>query len=501
MRKNIITILLLCIVTLGLALSGCSGGNSGGVVSGSSGSIISGVASLGTTTSGAVSIKDSSVPAQERTTTINRNGSYAVNVSGLRPPFMVRATWRDNSGNSRMYSVSSTGGRTNINPFSDTAVAAAAEDMDPDDLYARPDAGRYRRTSENLERVINSLRTVLAPLFALYQTSGNPITDDDDNENENSGLRAMFRDVRFVTNSGTVIVTSRQTGAVIFSGPLNDLSSGTFYPANMPAGTGSNACTYTYSAWGACQSDNTQTRTMLTSSPAGCTGTPILSQACVSVPPTPTPCTYTYSSWSACLSDNTQIRTDLTSSPAGCTGMPILSQACTYIPPACTYNYSVWGACQSNNTQTRTMLSSSPTGCTGTPVLSQSCTYVPPVTACTSFTYSAWGTCTNGTQTRTVLTSLPAGCTGGTPALSQSCTPPTPVCGSCHAIPPSTGKHSFHVSSMGYACSTCHGAGYSSTAVTAATHSNGVKDVVSTLNYNATTGTCGSPGCHGSRSW
>ena len=34
-----------------------------------------------------------------------------------------------------MYSVSMTGGRTNINPISDTAVAAAANGTDPDDLF------------------------------------------------------------------------------------------------------------------------------------------------------------------------------------------------------------------------------------------------------------------------------------------------------------------------------------------------------------------------------
>jgi len=43
-------------------------------------------------------------------------------------------------------------------------------------------------------------------------------------------------------------------------------------------------------------------------------------------------------------------------------------------------------------------------------------------TTCTSFTYSAWGTCTNGTQTRTVISSSPSGCTGGNPVLTQSCT-------------------------------------------------------------------------------
>src|SRR3990172_5734882 len=48
-----------------------------------------------------------------------------------------------------------------------------------------------------------------------------------------------------------------------------------------------------------------------------------------------------------------------------------------------------------------------------------------PVT-CTSFAYSAWGTCNNGVQTRTVTSSSPSGCTGGSPVLSQSCTTSTP---------------------------------------------------------------------------
>ncbi|MGC2062546.1 MAG: hypothetical protein WA610_06175 [Thermodesulfovibrionales bacterium] len=92
---------------------------------------------------------------------------------------------------------------------------------------------------------------------------------------------------------------------------------------------------------------------------------------------------FTYSAFAACQSNNTQTRTVISSSPSGCTGgTPVLSQACTFVPPvtACTsFTYSDFGACQSNNTQTRTVISSSPSGCTGgTPVLSQACTFVPP---------------------------------------------------------------------------------------------------------------------------
>jgi len=50
-------------------------------------------------------------------------------------------------------------------------------------------------------------------------------------------------------------------------------------------------------------------------------------------PPPPSACIYTYSDWGACQPDGTQTRAVSTATPAGCTGTPVLSQSCTYIPP------------------------------------------------------------------------------------------------------------------------------------------------------------------------
>ena len=44
-------------------------------------------------------------------------------------------------------------------------------------------------------------------------------------------------------------------------------------------------CTYIYSAWGACQSNGTQTRTVVSSSPENCRGTSVTSQPCTYIPP------------------------------------------------------------------------------------------------------------------------------------------------------------------------------------------------------------------------
>ena len=269
MSKNFTNILLFFGVTLSLIVSGCGSANSPTASSATdaSQSTVYGVASLATTTDGTVSVKDSSTTPQEKTVAISSNGSYTADVSGLTAPFVLKASGTDQAGeNNVLYSLSTNGGRANINQVSDTAVAAAAEDQDADRtiLYSRFNHYEHHRTSDKFEEIIERLRTVLAPLFALYQVSGNPVTDDegDDNEHSSSGLRALLRDVSFKVTNGTVTVTNKATGSIIFSGPLKDLASGTFYPENMPAVSGgATACTYTYSDWGVCQSDSTQIRT------------------------------------------------------------------------------------------------------------------------------------------------------------------------------------------------------------------------------------------------
>ncbi len=78
-------------------------------------------------------------------------------------------------------------------------------------------------------------------------------------------------------------------------------------------------------------------------------------------------------------------------------------------------------------------------------------------------------------------------------------TPPPTGCTGCHAIPPATGRHAKH-QGEGVGCGTCHGSGYSSTAVNAATHNDGTKNVAAAAGFNATSRTCANS-CHGSETW
>jgi predicted CxxxxCH...CXXCH cytochrome family protein len=87
------------------------------------------------------------------------------------------------------------------------------------------------------------------------------------------------------------------------------------------------------------------------------------------------------------------------------------------------------------------------------------------------------------------------GATNETPAWTQTGV----SCTWCHSTNPTTGEHQLHIG-RGYACSECHGTGYSSTTVVKATHVNGTVEKDPSLNWNSQAKSC-DPSCHGSESW
>ena len=381
-----------------------------------------------------VSLKDSASPPGVHQTTPDADGAYSFDATGLHAPYLLIGEVSAGSSSLKLYSVAATNGRTDITAATTQEFEANHADGGSRDGGSCGDGNEGDHHVLTRAELLTRLQTVLAPLFSAFHVSF-PLT-----QSETSALHALLMEVQFSVDDGAVLVTNRQTRKTIFTGELSNLAAGIFTPANMPVPGGTNACTYTYSAWGSCQSNGTQSRTVVSSTPAGCSGTPVLTQKCTPPPPV-NACTYTYSIWGSCQSNGTQSRTVVSSTPAGCSGTPVLTQSGTPPVTSCTYTYSAWGTCGSNGMQSRAVVSSTPAGCTGTPVLTQSCT--PPVTSCT-YTYSAWGTCgSNGMQSRTVMSSTPAGCTG-TPMLSQSCTPPVtnPVtfagvvsaCTSCHGM-------------------------------------------------------------------
>lgn len=254
----------------------------------------------------------------------------------------------------------------------------------------------------------------------------------------NSGLVATltFKALRSVSSTTnniryTFIGQDNETDSDVIEegGSANDLLSSV---SGIRALVGAPVCTdYNYSAWDTCQSNGTQTRTVVAGIPSDCSGgaTPDLTQSCTYTPPI---CAdYNYSPWGACQQDRTQTRTVLSGIPEGCDvnggAIPVLSQECYNPdnPPECTsHTYGDWGVCQTNGTQTRTVVSSVPDGCSGgvVPETFQLCTNTP--LPCTGYEYSEWGECQpDNMESRTVISGIPAGCIGGEmPITIGSCT-------------------------------------------------------------------------------
>lgn len=90
---------------------------------------------------------------------------------------------------------------------------------------------------------------------------------------------------RLARSSGTYTITASKTGYVGASRQVTVPRQGTVTVDWALSRVGVQPCTYTYGAFGPCQANGTQTRTVLSSSPAGCTGTPVLTQSCSVTPP------------------------------------------------------------------------------------------------------------------------------------------------------------------------------------------------------------------------
>ncbi len=169
--KSLHAVLLAILLTLPLIACGGSGG--GGNSSSSTPSdttktvsLVSGVAATGAPMSGNVYLKDSD-GTDLGPVTIDTDGSFKFDVTGLTPPFFLYA--EDNAGNI-YYSVAMGPGTANINPLTDLAVAAAAGVGDPAKVYDDPDGHPF--TQDDLDSAIVEILNVLKDMIAKCGADG-----------------------------------------------------------------------------------------------------------------------------------------------------------------------------------------------------------------------------------------------------------------------------------------------------------------------------------------
>lgn len=222
--------IILTLIVAVLLLAGC--GSGGGSISSQ---VVSGNAAVGAPLAGQVSLKDSSSPPQQKTTVIGSDGSFAFDVTGLKAPYLLQGNGTVSGVTYKLHSFASGTGIANVNPLSNVVVAGAAGVSDPQQVYAAPDALTVNKIKTGLPVVTNEILNKLQPLLALYNAIGkNPITDHYDADHQ--GLDGMFDDVTITITNGIVAVVNAQSGAVIFSASVADITNGQFStdPASLP---------------------------------------------------------------------------------------------------------------------------------------------------------------------------------------------------------------------------------------------------------------------------
>jgi len=164
-----------------------------------------------------------------------------------------------------------------------------------------------------------------------------------------------------------------------------------------------------------------------------CTTSGCVNPATITIPILFPTCSFSYSSWTECSISGTQTRTELSRTPVGCTGTPILTQTCSYISnpppvpsiPNCTILNWISNVspidCPSLGRQIRTWtkIGICQEGVQKT-TETISCNFSIPT--CTDFNYSDWTNCSDSEiQTRSILNTIPVNCQNGNPQLTREC--------------------------------------------------------------------------------
>ena len=219
-----------CIVPLFfLMLAGCGGGGKSGSPT------ISGIAAAGSTLTGTVYLKDSSIPARELSVPIAANGSYSLDLEGLTAPFLLKAVGTANGNNLTLYSFATATGITNINPLSNLAVVLANGSDDLATLYNSPDLPRMQAIMNALPNAITNVQTVLQPTLAKFGAATVNFISDPYLANH-QGLD-LFLDMAVISASnGVVIIMDKQARSTI-SMPLSGFLTGSIDIISTPIGS------------------------------------------------------------------------------------------------------------------------------------------------------------------------------------------------------------------------------------------------------------------------
>jgi|GEM_PF-1335852 len=204
-----------------LLLAACGGGGGGtGSTAGNSAATLSGVAATGAPIVGRVYLKDASGNEQHVDTS---DGSYSFLLTGLTPPFMLKAEWLSNGVTQKLYSFSSSasGGTANITPLTQMIVVAAANGAVLDSIYAAPSSTVFATISTGLPSAITDVQKSLLPLLTQYSAFDiDPIAGTF--AANHTGMDALLDSITVAYSSNGVTVADKITGTIILDAPAAD---------------------------------------------------------------------------------------------------------------------------------------------------------------------------------------------------------------------------------------------------------------------------------------
>jgi hypothetical protein len=504
MKQAGASITLLCLLTIGVMIDGCSGGGGGGVSS----QVVSGVAATGAPLAGEVKIKDSSTPAREKTTVIGSDGFFALDVTDMKGPFILRATGRADGAAHTLYSFADSPGTANINPLTNAAVASAAGVDDPAKIFESPDREKLNKIKDFLPASVAEILEKLKPLLRKFNAENrDPVKGE--YKADHNHLDGMFDNVNVTLVDGILTITNKITGVVIFTGTISDIKNGELTnndndlpnpgaipeePDDVTAIGGDGQVTLSWKAVGNATSYNiywsTTAEVTLTSGIkiAGATS-PYVQTGLASGTKYHYIVTAVNSAGEGEASDRASATT--TSAPA----------------PAPTVPAAPTGVQATGGTKQVTISWSAVSGATSYNLYWSATAGITKTTG-EKIAGAASPAVQNGLTDATtyyyIVTAQNVAGEGAASAQASATTspaapPPTPVCGTCHAIPPVVGRHTLHTSGS-ISCSVCHGSGYSPTTVDSTTHMNGMINIAGGIGWNAASRSC-SPSCHGSQNW
>jgi hypothetical protein len=208
---------------LGVVLSACGGGGDAVVaVTAPAAITLSGTAATGAAIAGRIYLKDAAGHEQFVDTT---DGRFSFTVTGLSPPFMLKAQWSVNGTTQTLYSLAATAaaGTVNITPLTHLALVSAAGAIALDAAYAAGSASTFATIAAALPAALAQVQQSFAPLFAAQGVAhANPFGDVF--AADHGGMDAVLDGVSVSYLAGTVTVADKASGAVVLEAPSADLS-------------------------------------------------------------------------------------------------------------------------------------------------------------------------------------------------------------------------------------------------------------------------------------